>query len=45
MKKTKKQITIDRLNEKIDKLIIAGKDNTAQFKKLMRLHKNLIAKS
>lgn len=44
MKSTnKKQIAIDKLNEKIDNLIINGKDKTAQFKKLMRLHKQLIS--
>lgn len=40
--RNKKEITIKKLNEKIDDLIINGKTNTKQFKKLMRMHKILV---
>jgi len=37
-----KNETLKLLNKKIDKLIIEGKEHTDQFKKLCRLHSNLI---
>jgi len=39
---TKKE-TIAKLNDKIDELIIEGKTKTKEFKRLMRLHKQLIS--
>ena len=36
--KSKKDIAIEKLNEKIDELIIAGKTKTKKYKQLTRLH-------
>lgn len=38
----KKDTTLEKINRKIDELIIAGKTNTEQFKTLTRLHKAII---
>ena len=36
-----KQEALATVNNQIDKLIIAGKTKTAQYKRLIRLHKQL----
>lgn len=41
--KSKKDIAIEKINDKIDDLIIEGKTKTKEFKRLMRLHKGLIS--
>lgn len=37
-----KNKTLQNINDQIDKLIIAGKTNTEQFKNLIRLHKAIV---
>lgn len=37
-----KNKTLQNINDQIDKLIIAGKTNTEQFKNLTKLHKAVV---
>lgn len=36
--KSKKEVTIEKLNEKIDELIIEGKTKTKKYRELTKLH-------
>ena len=36
--------TLDILNDKIDQLIIKGQTNTKEYKRLIKLHLNIVSK-
>ena len=36
--------TLDILNDKIDQLIIKGQTNTIEYKRLIKLHLNIVSK-